>query len=159
MRCTRAPPTGSRGMETVVVYTVGSMRQPTPEQQRIRLDSGDLLRRAREERRMSQDALAERLHVSRRTVSSYEAGTTSPLVDQLQAIELAVGLTPQAMAYPPPRSQVVATPLDAFMREAPEVVADAQVRAEAVERSRHAPPADEASEVPPAPRDSAGSGR
>jgi transcriptional regulator with XRE-family HTH domain len=146
-------------METVVVYTVGSMRQPTPEQQQIRLDGGDLLRRAREGKRLSQEALAELLHVSRRTVSSYEAGTTSPLVDQLQAIELAVGLTPQAMAYPPPRSQVVATPLDAFMRETPEVVADAQARAQAVERSRHAQSEGAASEAPPAPRDSAGSGR
>ena len=47
---------------------------------------GKNIRRLRNEKRMTQDELAEKLFVSRQTISNYETGKSNPNIDMLLKI-------------------------------------------------------------------------
>jgi transcriptional regulator with XRE-family HTH domain len=96
-------------------YTVGSMRQPTDEQRLHRERAGDLIRRARDQANVSQEKLAKELGVSRSAVASYERGTSGLLVDRLPIIHRVLHLTPEALAYPPDKSKVIAADLKEYL--------------------------------------------
>ena len=50
------------------------------------METKDLLRKLREDRGLTQEAMAERLHLSRQAVSRWETGETLPSVDTLKLI-------------------------------------------------------------------------
>ncbi len=63
------------------------------------------IRQARMKKGLSQDALAELLHVTRQTVSNYETGRSRPDVDMLVSIGECLGLTVNELIYGPPVSE------------------------------------------------------
>ena len=63
-------------------------------------DFSSNLRRLRKKARLSQDALAERLSVSRQTVSSWERGNSYPDLDMLVRISDALATDPNELLYP-----------------------------------------------------------
>ena len=50
------------------------------------METKEILRRLREEHDLTQEAMAQRLHLSRQAVSRWETGETLPSVDTLQLI-------------------------------------------------------------------------
>lgn len=95
-------------------------------------------------------ALAEEVGIGRGSVAGWWKGA-KPSPETVRSIAEATGLpTEELVAFiyydgPPPRL--------------PDVEGEARERADAAERSLHARPGDEGYEEPPAPRESAGSGR
>lgn len=68
-------------------------------------DIGKNIRDARVKGGITQDQLAERLHVSRQTVSHYETGHTRPDIEMLEQIAQALDVDMIILLYgPPPRS-------------------------------------------------------
>ena len=69
---------------------------------------GKNIRKLRTAAGLTQDQLAERLFVTRQTVSNWERGTSRPDVDQLEAIAGALGTEMTVLLYgeKPPRSPV-----------------------------------------------------
>lgn len=65
-------------------------------------DIGKNIRTARTRRGLTQDELAERLHVSRQTVSNYETGRSRPDVDMLLAAAEALEVDVQVLLYGEP---------------------------------------------------------
>lgn len=63
-------------------------------------DFSSNLRRLRKKAGLSQDALAERLSVSRQTVSSWERGNSYPDLDMLVRISDALATDPNELLYP-----------------------------------------------------------
>lgn len=63
------------------------------------------LKRLRKKADLSQDALAEKLCVSRQTVSSWERGKSYPDLDMLVQIGDALHTTPNELLYPPPEDK------------------------------------------------------
>jgi len=59
------------------------------------------LKRLRKKADLSQDSLAERLCVSRQTVSSWERGKSYPDLDMLVQISEALHTSPNELLYPP----------------------------------------------------------
>lgn len=146
-------------MCAAVAYNVGYMRQPTDEQRVHRENVGDLIRRAREAKGLTQGGLGEALGVSRSTVVSYERGESSPGVDRLAAIEETLGLMPQSLAYPPPKSErvEVAADLELYLRPAHPPLSDpgeereAQRLADQADRRSHDRRGSPGPSVPPVP--------
>ena len=66
-------------------------------------DIGKNIRTLRVERDMSQDQLAEALHVTRQTVSNYETGRSRPDVEMLTALAEALGADVKEVLYGPER--------------------------------------------------------
>ena len=64
-------------------------------------DFSSNLKRLRKKADMSQDALAEKLCVSRQTVSSWERGKSYPDLDMLVQISETLRTTPNELLYPP----------------------------------------------------------
>ena len=62
-------------------------------------DIGKNIRTARVRAGMTQDELAEQLHVSRQTVSNYETGRSRPDIDMLFSIAEALGMDVSALLY------------------------------------------------------------
>lgn len=105
-------------------YTVAVPRQRTgDETQRHRENVGDLVKRARKEARLSQEALGTLLGVTRQTIAEYESGTTSMLMDHLPVIVDELSIDPRAMATPPEKVRY-ARPLSDFL--IPPAVAEQQ---------------------------------
>lgn len=65
-------------------------------------DIGKNIKTLRTGQRLTQDDLAERLHVSRQTVSNYETGRSRPDVDMLLSIAAALDTDLQVLLYGPP---------------------------------------------------------
>ena len=63
-------------------------------------DFSSNLRRLRKKAGLSQDALAEKLSVSRQTVSSWERGNSYPDLDMLVRISDALATDPNELLYP-----------------------------------------------------------
>lgn len=59
------------------------------------------LKRLRKREKLSQDTLAEKLNVSRQTVSSWERGNSYPDLDMLVRISEVLHTDPNALLYPP----------------------------------------------------------
>lgn len=59
------------------------------------------LKRLRKSEGLSQDLLAEKLGVSRQTISSWERGNSYPDLDMLVLISEALHTTPNQLLYPP----------------------------------------------------------
>lgn len=59
------------------------------------------LKRLRKSEGLSQDLLAEKLGVSRQTISSWERGNSYPDLDMLVQISEALHTTPNQLLYPP----------------------------------------------------------
>jgi transcriptional regulator with XRE-family HTH domain len=60
---------------------------------------GTAIRRLRQRQNLTQDALAERLHVTRQAVSSWEMGRTQPDVGTLAALAAALGTDVNELIY------------------------------------------------------------
>lgn len=71
----------------------------------IKLEVRDMvgrnLKRLRQQAGLTQDALAERLHVTRQAVSSWETGKTAPDVETLTALAEALEVDVRALIYGP----------------------------------------------------------
>ena len=65
-------------------------------------DIGKNIRTLRTRRGLSQDQLAEALHVTRQTVSNYETGRSRPDVEMLTALAEALGADVTEVLYGPP---------------------------------------------------------
>lgn len=63
---------------------------------------GKNIRKLREGQKMTQDALAEQLHVTRQTVSNYETGRSNPDIDMLIRIAEIFGTDVNMLIYGPP---------------------------------------------------------
>jgi transcriptional regulator with XRE-family HTH domain len=115
MRCINAPRTGLG--ETLLVYDVARMRHAKrPHDEAYLQDVGDLIRRAREHRGLSQEQLADALGLSRSTMSRYEHGGQAFTIDLLPTIARELGLTRAAIANPPPKSRLVGSDLGPYLR-------------------------------------------
>lgn len=118
-------------------------------------DLGAVLRQARRRRGLTQQALAERVGVTRQWVVTVEAGQGNPQLLPLLAVTAVLGLTldladtgqpdlpvqqPRRRAIPPPqvRRRRVATPVPVSSLAEPNDVADLlrQMDEDAVERGR-----------------------
>ena len=62
-------------------------------------DVGKNIRRYREEKKLTQDALAEKLHVTRQAVSNWETGKNQPDLDMLEALAGALEMEPAELIY------------------------------------------------------------
>ena len=62
-------------------------------------DVGKNIRRYREQNGLTQDALAERLHVTRQAVSNWETGKNQPDLETLEALAGALDLEPAELIY------------------------------------------------------------
>ena len=62
-------------------------------------DVGKNIRRYREQQGLTQDALAERLHVTRQAVSNWETGKNQPDLDMLEALAGVLDLDPAELIY------------------------------------------------------------
>lgn len=67
----------------------------------VRQMVGRNLKRLRQRAGLTQDALAERLHVTRQAVSSWETGKTAPDVETLTALAAALEVDVRALIYGP----------------------------------------------------------
>lgn len=65
-------------------------------------DIGKNIRDLRQQSRLTQDELAERLFVTRQTISNYENGRTRPDVDQILRLAEVFGTDANAVLYGPP---------------------------------------------------------
>lgn len=59
----------------------------------------DNIKKLRMENRLSQDDLAEHVHVVRQTVSKWERGTSIPDAEALVALADALGVTPNELLW------------------------------------------------------------
>ncbi len=64
---------------------------------------GKNLKQLRQREKLTQDALAERLHVTRQAVSSWETGKTQPDIETLTALAEALGADVRELIYGPGR--------------------------------------------------------
>lgn len=62
---------------------------------------GKNLKQLRQQEKLTQDALAERLHVTRQAVSSWETGKTAPDVETLTTLAAALKVDVRALIYGP----------------------------------------------------------
>lgn len=62
-------------------------------------DVGKNIRRYRQQQGLTQDALAERLHVTRQAVSNWETGKNQPDLETLEALAGALDLEPAELIY------------------------------------------------------------
>lgn len=69
-------------------------------------DIGKNIRDLRIRENMTQDELAEKLHVTRQTVSNYETGRSRPDVDMLTHIAQALNTDPNTILYGPAQSDI-----------------------------------------------------
>lgn len=60
---------------------------------------GKNIKKSREEQEMTQEELAEQLHVTRQTVSSWETGRTEPDIETLQQISDCLDVTVEELIY------------------------------------------------------------
>jgi transcriptional regulator with XRE-family HTH domain len=65
------------------------------------MDVGKRVREIRNERSLSQDALAKRADVARTTVARLEAGEVSPTVSMLEKLANALGVEPEELIRDP----------------------------------------------------------
>ena len=65
---------------------------------------GERLRTARERSGLTQEALAEQLHVTRQTISNWEGGKSLPDIESLKALAAALNVSIEQLIYeqPPP---------------------------------------------------------
>lgn len=70
----------------------------------VSADGGDLLRRARQARGLTQGQLAERAGTSQEQVSRWESGRRSPTVETLARLLAVLGFELTAREVPPPES-------------------------------------------------------
>lgn len=76
------------------------------------LSLGDLIRAARGRRRWTQQELADRLEVNRKTVDNWENGRTTPSLATFAAIEHVLGVSLTTDAPPPDPNEEVLMNLD-----------------------------------------------
>ena len=62
-------------------------------------DIGKNIKRARIDRKMTQDVLAEKIHTTRQTVSNYENGKSKPDIDMLLAVADALNIDVTGLIY------------------------------------------------------------
>ena len=74
---------------------------------------GKNLKQLRQREKLTQDALAERLHVTRQAVSSWETGKTQPDIETLTALAEALNADIRELIYGPER---VERPYTRFQR-------------------------------------------
>jgi len=60
---------------------------------------GKNIKRFREEKGLTQDAMAEKLNVTRQAVSNWECGKTEPDIDMLHKISCALGVSVEEIIY------------------------------------------------------------
>ena len=65
---------------------------------------GDCIRTERRRAGLSQDQLAERLHVTRQTISNWEGGKSLPDIESLKALAEALCVPIERLIYPEGRS-------------------------------------------------------
>ena len=66
---------------------------------------GKNLKQLRQREKLTQDALAERLHVTRQAVSSWETGKTQPDIETLTTLAEALNADVRELIYGPGRSE------------------------------------------------------
>lgn len=98
----------------MLVYDVAPMRHSL-ETDAYLIDLGDLIRRARERKGLSQDDLADQVGLSRTTLHRYEKGAMAPRMDTLLAMAESLELSRRALFSPPPKSRVVASDLERYL--------------------------------------------
>lgn len=96
-------------------YNVAVVRQPSEEQRERWQDQGDLIRRARETRGMTQAALAEALHLSPKTLIQIEKGRKPLDQWEMDVLMRELGLGPNAFYDPPMRGQTVEAPIEPYL--------------------------------------------
>ena len=69
-------------------------------------DIGKTIRHIREEKKMTQDELAEKLFVTRQTISSYETGRTKPDIEMLVKLASVFNMDIHDLIYGPPDLQI-----------------------------------------------------
>ena len=72
------------------------------------VDMGEVIRRAREEKGISQEKLAEIVGVSRQAVSKWETGLAIPASENISRIEQALDLDPGTLSAAPPEEPAAA---------------------------------------------------
>ena len=117
-------------------YNVAVVRQPTEPQRERWRDQGDLIRRARERKDISQAELARELNLSPKTVIQIEKGRRQLNQQEMDVLIRVLGISTRAFFDPPRRSQTLAAPLDDYLDDplivqAMAEVAVAEVSAEA----------------------------
>lgn len=103
----------------MLMYDVALMRHSTtrrPGDTEYRHNLGDLLRRARVKRGLSQAGLADLVGSSKSSIIRYEGGENAPPVDLLLRIAAELRLTHEAVLSPPQRSRVVGADLDPYLQ-------------------------------------------
>ena len=118
-------------------YTVAVMRhQPSKAQHERWADQGDLIRRVRERKELSQAELGRELNLSPKTVIQIEKGRRQLNQQEMDVLIRVLGIRTRAFFDPPRRSQTLAAPLDDYLdnpliEQAMAEVAVAEVSAEA----------------------------
>ena len=96
-------------------YNVAVVRQPTEPQRERWRDQGDLIRRARERKNISQAELARELNLSPKTVIQIEKGRRQLNQQEMDVLIRVLGISTRAFFDPPRRSQTLAAPLDDYL--------------------------------------------
>ena len=65
-------------------------------------DIGKNIREIRQRKNLTQDQLAQRLFVTRQTISNYETGRSRPDIETLLALARELGCAPDHLLYGPP---------------------------------------------------------
>ena len=81
----------------LMAYTYKRRKLYWPVDEGVRCDMssvGKNIRRYREQKNLTQDALAENLHVTRQAVSNWETGKNQPDLDMLETVANALGVEP-----------------------------------------------------------------
>ena len=123
-------------MQTWGTYTVPVVRQPTEEQRERWLDQGDLIRRFREAKPMSQADLGTHLSLSTKTVIQIEKGRRPLNQWEMDVLIEVLGMSPRSFIDPPMRSQTVSAPLDDYLAEFVGEVGAAAARSDRRRRDR-----------------------
>lgn len=112
-------------------YTVAVVRQPSEDLAAHLRAVGDLIRRGRKAKKMSQDTLAEAIGVSRKTMGLVEQGERPLNQEEIYVLADTLGMKLRAFYEPPPATRLVSEPLDDYLTDFA-----AGAAAEAVEKDR-----------------------
>ena len=78
---------------------------------------GDRIRAERKRAQLSQDQLADRLHVTRQTISNWEGGKSLPDIESLKALAEALDIPIERLIYErPPSARRLAPPMALWCR-------------------------------------------
>ena len=96
-------------------YTVAVMRLASRAQRERWADQGDLIRRVREQKELSQAELGRELNLSPKTVIQIEKGRRQLNQQEMDVLIRVLGISTRAFFDPPRRSQTLAAPLDDYL--------------------------------------------